>query len=218
MSETVRVAMAGLLANKLRSGLTILGLMIGVGSVIVLIAVGTGSSDAVEKQIDSLGSNVLLITSGARSAASAVRPPAPPRSRSATPRAAKPPPGAGRQVRLAGGQRQCRDADLRHDDVLADRDARHHAGLPTGPELHDGLGSWFTAAQEQAHDRVLVIGPTVAQDLFPGSTRSGHGAGQRHGFRGHRRHRPEGLERDENQDDVAIAPLTAVQDTLTGYG
>ena len=40
MTETLRVALAGLAANKLRSGLTILGLMIGVGSVIVLIAVG----------------------------------------------------------------------------------------------------------------------------------------------------------------------------------
>ena len=45
--ETIRVAFAGLAANKLRTGLTILGLMIGVGSVIVLIAVGTGSSAAV---------------------------------------------------------------------------------------------------------------------------------------------------------------------------
>ena len=60
--ETVRVALAGLAANKLRSGLTILGLMIGVGSVIVLIAVGTGSSAAVTNQIDQLGSNVLLVS------------------------------------------------------------------------------------------------------------------------------------------------------------
>ncbi len=48
MTETIRVALSGLAANKLRSGLTILGLMIGVGSVIVLIAVGTGSSSAVQ--------------------------------------------------------------------------------------------------------------------------------------------------------------------------
>src|ERR1700716_208503 len=64
MIETVRVAFAGLAANKLRSALTILGLMIGVASVIVLIAVGTGSSNAVQKQIDALGSNVLLVQSG----------------------------------------------------------------------------------------------------------------------------------------------------------
>ncbi|MGZ4183257.1 MAG: ABC transporter permease, partial [Solirubrobacteraceae bacterium] len=62
MSETIAVAFAGLTANKLRSGLTILGLMIGVGSVIVLIAVGTGSSNAVEQQIDALGSNVLMVS------------------------------------------------------------------------------------------------------------------------------------------------------------
>ena len=62
MIETIRVALAGLAANKLRSGLTILGLMIGVGSVIVLIAVGTGSSTAVTNQIDQLGSNVLLVS------------------------------------------------------------------------------------------------------------------------------------------------------------
>ena len=61
MTETIRVALAGLAANKLRSGLTILGLMIGVGSVIVLVAVGTGSSAAVQNQIDALGSNVLLV-------------------------------------------------------------------------------------------------------------------------------------------------------------
>ena len=71
MIETIHVALGGLAANKLRSGLTILGLMIGVGSVIVLIAVGTGSSDAVENQIDALGSNVLLVTELRRSAACA---------------------------------------------------------------------------------------------------------------------------------------------------
>ena len=42
--ETFRIAIGGLLANKLRSGLTVLGLTIGVASVIVLISVGTGSS------------------------------------------------------------------------------------------------------------------------------------------------------------------------------
>ena len=78
MIETMRVALGGLSANKLRSGLTILGLMIGVGSVIVLIAVGTGSSAAVTNQIDALGSNVLLVSGaptlgGLFSAAAAAR-------------------------------------------------------------------------------------------------------------------------------------------------
>ena len=47
-SETLRIAWSGIAANKLRSGLTILGMTIGVASVIVLIAVGNGSSKAVQ--------------------------------------------------------------------------------------------------------------------------------------------------------------------------
>ena len=91
MIETIRVAFAGLTANKLRSGLTMLGLMIGVGSVIVLIAVGTGSSTAVENQIDALGSNVLLVSAtptlgGLRRAATSSRRRAHRRSASAFPR------------------------------------------------------------------------------------------------------------------------------------
>src|ERR1700744_4461154 len=63
VTETLRVALGGLSANKLRTTLTVLGLMIGVGSVLVVIAGGNGSSSAVEKQIDALGSNVLLVSS-----------------------------------------------------------------------------------------------------------------------------------------------------------
>ena len=59
--ETLRIAIGGLLANKLRSGLTILGLTIGVASVIVLISVGTGSSQTVQARIQSLGTNVLIV-------------------------------------------------------------------------------------------------------------------------------------------------------------
>ncbi len=51
--ETLRIALDGLLANRLRSSLTILGLAIGVASVIVLIAVGNGSSQTVQRRIES---------------------------------------------------------------------------------------------------------------------------------------------------------------------
>ena len=47
-AEMLRIAWSGITANKLRSGLTILGMTIGVASVIVLIAVGNGSSKAVQ--------------------------------------------------------------------------------------------------------------------------------------------------------------------------
>ena len=60
----LRVAMRALAVNKLRSVLTMLGIIIGVGAVIVMIAVGSGAQARVEEQIRSLGSNLLLILSG----------------------------------------------------------------------------------------------------------------------------------------------------------
>src|SRR3981189_278767 len=62
--ETLRIAWGGIPANKLRSGLTILGMTIGVASVIVLIAVGNGSPKAVQSSINSLGTNVLIVMTG----------------------------------------------------------------------------------------------------------------------------------------------------------
>jgi putative ABC transport system permease protein len=62
---TLRVALRALAINKLRSALTMLGIIIGVAAVIVMIAVGSGAQARVEEQIRSLGSNVLLILSGA---------------------------------------------------------------------------------------------------------------------------------------------------------
>src|SRR5436190_1994354 len=59
--ESIRIALQGMLANRLRSALTMLGILIGVGAVIMLVAVGNGSSVAVQKQIQSLGTNTLIV-------------------------------------------------------------------------------------------------------------------------------------------------------------
>jgi putative ABC transport system permease protein len=64
LGALLRVAMRALAVNKLRSALTMLGIIIGVGAVIVMIAVGGGAQARVEEQIRSLGSNLLLILSG----------------------------------------------------------------------------------------------------------------------------------------------------------
>ncbi|MDQ1567135.1 MAG: putative transport system permease protein, partial [Actinomycetota bacterium] len=59
--ESVRIALRGVGANKLRSALTVLGILIGVSSVIVLTAVGTGSSADVQARIRNLGTNTLTV-------------------------------------------------------------------------------------------------------------------------------------------------------------
>ncbi len=63
--DSLRVALTALGANLLRSVLTTLGIVIGVASVIILVAVGQGASSEVERQIAALGTNMLVVGSGA---------------------------------------------------------------------------------------------------------------------------------------------------------
>ncbi|GAA1235963.1 ABC transporter permease [Kitasatospora nipponensis] len=62
--QMIRFALAGLAANKVRSALTMLGVLIGVASVILLLAVGNGSSVAVKNSITALGTNSLTVSAG----------------------------------------------------------------------------------------------------------------------------------------------------------
>ncbi|HWF55465.1 MAG TPA: ABC transporter permease [Solirubrobacteraceae bacterium] len=220
MREVVRVALAGLTANKLRSGLTILGLMIGVGSVIVLIAVGTGSSDAVQNQIEALGSNVLTVSTG-------------------------PTLGGLFGARTTTDSLTVADANALQNKIaapdvlsaspivnansvtLTDGSTTYSPSsfvgtTPAYQQAHSysmAEGSWFTKADETDHSRVMVVGPTVVENLFSGADPVGDtvkvngtnftvvGVTNSKGSNG-----------TTNLDDVAVAPLTAVQDTLTGYG
>ncbi|MDQ1493892.1 MAG: putative transport system permease protein, partial [Actinomycetota bacterium] len=59
--ESMRIALSGIMHNLMRSALTMLGMLIGVASVIMLVAVGTGSSQSVQKTIEGLGTNLLQV-------------------------------------------------------------------------------------------------------------------------------------------------------------
>jgi len=220
MTETIRVAFTGLIANRLRSALTILGLMIGVGSVILLIAVGTGSSDAVQKQIDALGSNVLLVqgtpsVGGLHATAT---------SSTALTLA---------DATALQNSFQAPDVQSVSPVVSANGVTLTYDGTTYTPSTFTGTtpnyeqarsystteGSWFTSAQESEHSRVLVVGPTVVSELFGGQDPVGDTVqvnGANYEVIGVTA--PKGSNGTTNQDEVAFAPLTAVQDTLTGYG
>lgn len=60
--QSLKTALRALSANKMRSGLTMLGIMIGVGAVVAMISIGTGASVSVTSRIQSLGSNLLMVT------------------------------------------------------------------------------------------------------------------------------------------------------------
>jgi len=64
VGETISVAFSSIRANKLRSVLTMLGIIIGVGAVIVVVSLGTGAQKAVEERITALGANLLQIYPG----------------------------------------------------------------------------------------------------------------------------------------------------------
>ncbi len=66
--STIKISLRALRVNKMRSTLTILGIIIGVGAVIAMLAVGTGASRQIEQQISSMGSNLLIVLPGATTA------------------------------------------------------------------------------------------------------------------------------------------------------
>lgn len=65
---TVRIALRALRVNKMRSSLTMLGIIIGVGAVITMLAVGTGASRQISEQISTMGSNLLIVLPGSQTA------------------------------------------------------------------------------------------------------------------------------------------------------
>lgn len=64
LSDIFFETMTALLANKARTGLTVLGIVIGIGSVIAMVSIGTGAQQSIESRIQSIGSNLLMIRPG----------------------------------------------------------------------------------------------------------------------------------------------------------
>jgi putative ABC transport system permease protein len=218
--ETLRIALAGIAANKLRSGLTILGMMIGVSAVIILVAVGNGSKQQVQASINALGSNVLLVQAqGGRFG---------------------PGGGGGAQVTFAQGDVDALSNAFNAPDVksvspvanatgttLVSGSVSYQPGTFTGTvpsyfttrSYSIAEGQTFTSADVKSHKRVVVLGPTVVQNLFPGTDPVGQTVRVNGtGFQVIGVTAPKGSNGVQDQDDVVLAPITAVQDSLTGYG
>jgi putative ABC transport system permease protein len=66
LSQNIRSALRALLANKLRSALTMLGIVIGVGAVVALVSIGTGAQASITSRIEGIGANLITVFSGTR--------------------------------------------------------------------------------------------------------------------------------------------------------
>jgi putative ABC transport system permease protein len=64
LAHSLTIALDALRINKLRSALTMLGIIIGVAAVIAMVAVGSGAEERIREQIASIGSNVIVVLSG----------------------------------------------------------------------------------------------------------------------------------------------------------
>jgi putative ABC transport system permease protein len=209
VGEVIRFALRGLSANKLRSALTMLGILIGVAAVILLVAVGNGSARAISARIEALGTNTVTVLGTGRSSPLTL-----PIAGALSDPVLAPDVASVSPVVSAS-------ATLTYDG--SDHDVNSFVGTTPGwfaaSNTPVGQGATFTADDEAQGRRVVVIGQTVAEELFPGVdpidqqvTVGGAlftvigvlAAKSSTGF--------------QDSNDTAIAPLSAVRQVLTGYG
>jgi putative ABC transport system permease protein len=219
-AETVRIALTGIFANKLRSGLTILGLTIGVASVIVLIAVGNGSQKAVQASIEALGTNVLLVEPGFSFGGSSVTSIAAPVSLTTADADAFANKTLAPDVQSAAPSVSASPTVVYNGTSYSP--SQFVGTTPAYAGAHDysvQTGTFFTSAEVKDHARVVVLGPTVVTNLFDGADPVGDTV-QINGvnFEVIGVTVPKGTNGLVDEDDIAFAPITTVQDELTGYG
>jgi len=223
-AESLRIAMTGILHNKLRSLLTMLGMLIGVGSVIMLVAVGTGSSAKIQKQIEGLGTNLIQVNRQVSFGGFG--------GRATTGTQSKPANLTAVDVTALQDKTKNPDVVAVAPVTTANSVTAVYQGASYSPSSFVGTtppyeqikdyqiqeGTFFTNADESQHNRVAVIGETVATNLFGTADPIGNNVqfnGASYQIIGLLK--PKGTDGAQDQDDVVMAPLTAVQDTLTGY-
>jgi len=164
LREGVSVAFSAVMANKMRAALTMLGIIIGVGAVITMVALGAGAQQAVTQRIQALGSNLLFVESGS--------------SRSGPVMTA-----VGSSIKLTRKdaeaiQAQCeeivavvpefrRGAQVKYGN--RNWNTRIVGTTPNYGEVRNVAavaGRYFTAQEEAARARVCLIGSTVRDNLF----------------------------------------------------
>ncbi len=219
-SDLVSSAGRALRANPLRSALTALGVIIGVASVVAMVALGSGAQAQVERSIASLGSNLLIVVPGAQRSGGGVR-------------------GA------AGGGQGWDTLTLDDANAIAEQvdgvvavapsqRARTQVianGLNWNPQVEGvtpayliardweiSTGRMFDETEERQARRVVVLGATVATELFPNidpvgqTVRMNGGTFDVIGVLESKGQSGFGMD----QDDIVLAPLTTVKRRISG--
>ena len=216
LNESIKMALQGMVSNKLRTFLTLLGIIIGVGAVIAMVSLGFGLKENVKNNISKLGSNLLIITSGGRTSTGA---------------------------RLAAGEGvKLTYDDMQAIEKQVDGIANISASVNRSYQMVAGNQNWtsrvegttpsnFTISSLEVEDgrilnerdlvsrgRVAVIGKTVADSLFPEGNpvgkimRINKAPFQVIGVLKSKGQGSMGMD----QDDVVYVPLTTAQNRMMG--
>jgi putative ABC transport system permease protein len=216
-STLVRIAVQSILKNKMRTLLTMLGIVIGVAAVIVMVAVGQGAQSRIQEQINNLGTNMLIVTPGTSQAGGVSQ-------------------GAGTFNRLSveDAEKLEREALLLSavSPVIFSR-AQVIGGQGNWRTMINGVateyftirdwqvseGELFSEADVRGMRKVALLGHTVAASLFP----AGDAVGQQVQIRSVP-FRVAGVlaakgqtASGADQDDVVVVPYTTARSRLSGW-
>jgi putative ABC transport system permease protein len=161
LAEAVRVALEALRVNKLRSGLTMLGVVIGVMSVVLLVAIGSGARDEVTSGVESLGSNILFVAPGNFSFGSA---PSVSRLRLDDVRRVGDAIGDPTRVTTTVASGEVARVGARRFDVNVNGT---NENLPRVFDRTVARGGFFSSVDVEVRRRVAVLGADPAEALFP---------------------------------------------------
>ncbi len=218
-SDLISSAGRALRSNPLRSALTALGVIIGVASVVAMVALGSGAQAQVERSIASLGSNLLIVVPGAQRGGGGVRAQA----------------GGGmgwdtltiddaEAIAQLEGVAVVAPSQRARTQVIANRlnwNPQVEGVTPSYLEARDweiASGRMFDETEERQARRIIVLGATVANELFPnldpvgqmvrmnGGTFEVIGVLESKGQSGF----------GADQDDIVLAPLTTVKRRISG--
>ena len=216
-SILLKMSLQSILKNKMRTLLTMLGIVIGVGAVIVMVAIGNGAQSQIKQQIENLGTNLIVVTAGTSNAGGASQ-------------------GAqsfNRPHRGRHGQDQDQATMLAAvSPVIVTRTQIVGAGKNWRAEVNgvatDYLtirnwgvtsGSLFSDDDVRSKRTVVVLGATVAKNLYPDSDpvgseiRLGKTPFTVVGVLASKGQTASGTD----QDDVVLVPYTTAQSRLNGF-
>ncbi len=157
------------IVNKVRSGLTMLGIVIGIASVIAMVAIGQGAQGSIQSSIQSIGSNLIIIMPGASrsigSTVSAGRGSAETLTPDDAAAIAALPNVAAVAQEVSGRYQVLSNGQNTNTTILGTTSA-----YPAVRNVQVDQGNFITDADVAVSNRVAVIGPTVLQDLFGSTT------------------------------------------------